>query len=505
MGELVLSACTDGQGILATDLHTCSVVATLEENAVQPRAFGMLGHGSGHIFAVQRDKALWHVWPLGQKKPAYRASLPEKMTAMVFSNDGSICVAGSPTGSIYVWLMGTGSLLRCWPAHFRAVTQLLLSHDESFLISASADSTVNVYNFADVFSELAPKPFHSWAGHALSVTSLAQLPGRALQQTVITASLDRSVRLWDVGTGSPVSTFTLPSGVNEVAAGHGAGEIFCACANGEIRSILTSCRASDTAAIHFKGHTGAVSGVAVNADGSRLVSCSDADKVRVWETRTRQCIAHVHASKSVQIGAVRVVSAAARQSMLPPFQPFQRLLTAPENLQPVPLVTGGRSAVLRQEMVRRADAQGFVHRIVWGQAAAAGGVEVFDSEQELRAKVEEVQADGRRWEAIAKQLFHTLVDIDKADGTSTSASSRPAAGGAGSEGGQGAPEAAPATAQPREENLYPPGSSPGTVGVAGGAEGLQAGVASVVSQAPSAAEALPPPKKRRRRPRSSGN
>ena len=32
--------------------------------------------------------------------------------------------------------------VRSWPAHFREVTQLLLSQDETFLVSGSADASV---------------------------------------------------------------------------------------------------------------------------------------------------------------------------------------------------------------------------------------------------------------------------------------------------------------------------------------------------------------------------
>ena len=35
--------------------------------------------------------------------------------------DASWCFAGAASGTIYVWLASTGSLLRYWPAHFREV------------------------------------------------------------------------------------------------------------------------------------------------------------------------------------------------------------------------------------------------------------------------------------------------------------------------------------------------------------------------------------------------
>ncbi|CAJ1446165.1 unnamed protein product, partial [Effrenium voratum] len=195
MSEVVLAA--HGDGLLATDLRSGALVASYEDAGAVGTAFGCVDSGAGHIYAVQASKALWQVWDWGAKRPSYRASLPEKITAMAFSQDSSFCFAGAVSGMVYVWLQSTGALLRSWPAHFREVTQMLVSSDGGFLVTASADSAVHVYNMADVFSEhQAPKPFHAWSGHSLAVTCLTFFgPSSALEGQVATGSLDRSVRL----------------------------------------------------------------------------------------------------------------------------------------------------------------------------------------------------------------------------------------------------------------------------------------------------------------------
>lgn len=40
--------------------------------------------------------------------------------------------------------VGTGRLLRSWAAHYKAVTSLRLSDDDSLLISASDDASIHV-------------------------------------------------------------------------------------------------------------------------------------------------------------------------------------------------------------------------------------------------------------------------------------------------------------------------------------------------------------------------
>mmetsp|Transcript_72749 Transcript_72749/g.115131 ORF Transcript_72749/g.115131 Transcript_72749/m.115131 type:complete len:483 (-) Transcript_72749:43-1491(-) len=405
-GEVVLAASTDDQGIFATDLHTGAIVTTFEESAIQSHTFGTIGQSSSHIYAVQAKKALWHVWGWGDKKPCYRASLPEKMSSMAFTSDAALCFGGSVSGSIYVWQMGTGCLLRCWPAHFREVTQLLVSQDDCFLISASADASVQVFNLADIFCDNTPKPFHSWSGHSLAVTSVAQLPGSGVQQTIASASLDRSVRLWDVGTGKAISARTLSEPVNRIASGPSGTELLCACGNGELRSLgLTSAPGQSDAL--YVGHAGAVLGCALSADGSRIASCSEADRVRVWDTKTRQCVAQVLTSRNVQISSVQIVQRGAHSARPPPFQPFQRVMTAPEDLPPVPISTIGRAAALQEALEPHVSSRDFIDRIIWGQAA---GLEALARSSELEEELDKVKAERTKWANAAANLYDALAE-----------------------------------------------------------------------------------------------
>jgi len=407
MGEIVLAACAEGQGILATDLRSGALVASFEEAGAQPAAFGLIGASSGYLFAAQSKKALWQAWAWGDKKPCYRASLPERMTAMAFSADASLCFGGAASGSIYAWQMGTGCLLRCWPAHFREVTQLLVSPDGSFLISASADANVHVYNLADIFIDHTPKPFHSWSGHSLSVTSLALLPGNGLQQVVASASLDRSVRLWDIGTGQPILSRSLSAPVNSISVGPTGSEILCACKNGELRLVSANNRESEGDGLLI-GHTGSVSSCALNVDGSQAASCSEADRVRIWDMRTRQCIAQAHTSRNVQVNSVQIVQRWVEPQPLPAFQPFQRLLTKPEEVRPIPLGVSGRLESLKQALEPRASSQAFLDRMVWAQVSGAGALEGASQELELRRAAAE--AGQARWAATAAELYGALVE-----------------------------------------------------------------------------------------------
>ena len=78
-------------------MHSTAQVSYLEDSSAFPKAFGRMGADSRYCYASQEGRALLTVWNWkkaeGAQKtqPFYRASLPEKMTAMAFTQDASIC------------------------------------------------------------------------------------------------------------------------------------------------------------------------------------------------------------------------------------------------------------------------------------------------------------------------------------------------------------------------------------------------------------------------------
>ena len=69
---------------------------------------------------------------------------------MAATPDGLYVLAGGKSGKVYAWEAATGSLVRAWDAHFKAVTCLALTTDGGVLLTGSEDTLVKAWPMAEV-------------------------------------------------------------------------------------------------------------------------------------------------------------------------------------------------------------------------------------------------------------------------------------------------------------------------------------------------------------------
>ena len=112
-----------------------------------------------------------------------------------------------------------------------------MSPDGAFIVSASSDKTLKVWDAGTGEARLTLK------GHIAWVTGCAVSPDGAF---IVSASWDKTLKVWDARTGEVLLT--------------------------------------------LHGHTDEVTGCAVSPDGVFIVSASNDSTLKVWDARTGTCL-----------------------------------------------------------------------------------------------------------------------------------------------------------------------------------------------------------------------
>lgn len=177
------------------DVKTGEIIANYYKN--RPILNGTAFHTST-IVSAQSDRAAIHIYNLKKELPTYICALSDKITALIMSIDGNYCFGGTEQGTIFVWQVMTGQLIKIFSAHIKSVDTLAITPDSAILISGGQDTLIRVWSVSDILDERTRdnrkvEPIHTWSSHSLGITSLSVTGGSHTK--IISSSLDRTCKV----------------------------------------------------------------------------------------------------------------------------------------------------------------------------------------------------------------------------------------------------------------------------------------------------------------------
>ncbi|MCK5680202.1 WD40 repeat domain-containing protein [bacterium] len=185
-GRYLAAACMDG------DIHLWSTLNRYPARRLRGHkgaVYGVSFSADSRFLASGGDDETIRVWDVSARQEVNVLVRPGcRVTNIIFSADGNWLAYASANTQIYLSNLGTGEV-RCLSGHQGVVWNVEFSPDSRFLISASNDQMVIIW---EVKSGLN---INVLSGHRGAVNSVAFAPDGSFAAS---ASDDKTVRIWDL-------------------------------------------------------------------------------------------------------------------------------------------------------------------------------------------------------------------------------------------------------------------------------------------------------------------
>ncbi|HEY0753489.1 MAG TPA: NB-ARC domain-containing protein [Ktedonobacteraceae bacterium] len=199
----------------------------------------------------------------------------EVVNSCAISPDGRFIVSASHDNTLKLWDVETGAERLTLRGHTGSVNGCTVGPDGRFIVSASSDDTLKLWDAKTGVEQLTLR------GHTGTVNGCAVSPDGRF---IVSASSDDTLKLWDAKTGAERLTLR----------GHNAVVNSCA-VSPDGRYIVSASRdttlklwdaKTGVERLTLRGHTGGVYSCAVSPDGHFIVSASWDDTLKVWDVET---------------------------------------------------------------------------------------------------------------------------------------------------------------------------------------------------------------------------
>jgi WD40 repeat protein len=271
--------------------------------------------------------------------------------SLAFSPDGERLASGSYR-EVKLWRRPQNVRRADLAAGAAAVDVLALSPDGKWAALGEAGGAIKLWDVT------AAKEVKAWPAHAAAVTGLRFLPGGS---TLVSTSLDHTIRAWNVPDGSAKGQVEAPAPVRALAVLSDETQIATGGDDNLIRlwTLPTESPGSIAAAGEITGHGAAVTALAtLPTDKTALVSASADGTVRFWNLANKQQVREIKHGAAVTALAVRgdgaQLASAGADNLIKLWNAADGAAWAAADKQPIAAMKGDSRSQFRVNQLARA-------------------------------------------------------------------------------------------------------------------------------------------------------
>lgn len=275
-----------------------------------------------NLLAYHSTLSALFVYAAGKDRPVSRSFGHERLTAMQTSPCGRFVLAGTGSGCLLLWRIGSGEVVTVIEgAHFQSLRVIRFSPDGQTVATGASDALIKIWSWPDLYSpsttttNISPEPLYTFAQSSAPITDLVfSLTSIGIGRgRLLSASLDGKCNFYDLVDGQLLLNFTIPVAVSAVALNAAETVIYAAGVDGNIYPLYLNgagnnvTNNSPVPLLQF--HKGPISCLQFSLDERVLISAGAEDgQVVLWDAQSHQLLKSLQlTSKKVQCTNILVI------------------------------------------------------------------------------------------------------------------------------------------------------------------------------------------------------
>ncbi len=232
-----------------------------------------------NIATVGMDKFI-RLWDMKGNLKKTMTGHTRVINAIDFSPNGQHLVTASDDTTAIIWDIASGDTIRVLRKHLADVNDVKYSPNGQYILTGSRDKTAILWDNDGNYIKTFDKDGHQGNIYAVDFSKKSD-------RYIATASRDNTVKVWNIKTGSAISTFTHEDYVYGLTFSPKADNIIATGCRDEKIRIWNANKMSEPLQI-LEGHSGTVVNVAFSPSGDTLASSSWDSSVRLWDLKTEK-------------------------------------------------------------------------------------------------------------------------------------------------------------------------------------------------------------------------